>query len=127
MESVSGVTKDNINELKNYSKPPDKVRLAMEPVIALIKNKAVKPEWKDIQAEVKKESFKQTVLEFNKDGISAKCKEFVQKNYINTPEFDIDGFYKASKAAGPLAKWVKSIIEYADIFLKIEPLRIELA
>ena len=58
MESVSGVTKDNINELKNYSKPPDKVRIAMEPVIALIKNKAAKPEWKDIQAEVKKDTFK---------------------------------------------------------------------
>ena len=77
MESVSGVTKDNINELKNYSKPPDKVRIAMEPVIALIKNKAAKPEWKDIQAEVKKDTFKQSVLEFNKDGISAKCKEFI--------------------------------------------------
>lgn len=48
MESVSGVTKGNIDELKNYGKPPDKVRIAMEPVIALIKNKAVKPEWKDI-------------------------------------------------------------------------------
>lgn len=32
---------------------------------------------------------------------------------------------KASKAAGPLAIWVKSIIMYADIFLKIEPLRNE--
>jgi len=34
---------------------------------------------------------------------------------------------RASKAAGPLAIWVKSIVEYADIFLKIEPLRLEVA
>ena len=107
------------------SKPPDRVRLALEPVIVLIKNKAVKPEWKDVQAEVKKETFKQTVLEFNKDMISTKVKDFVKKNYIETPEFDLDAINKASQAAGPLAKWVKSIIEYADIFLKIEPLRFE--
>ena len=34
---------------------------------------------------------------------------------------------KHLKAAGPLAKWVQSLIEYADIFLKIEPLREELS
>lgn len=37
----------------------------------------------------------------------------------------MDAINKASKAAGPLATWVKSIVEYADIFLKIEPLRNE--
>jgi len=40
-------------------------------------------------------------------------------------KFDIDKINRASKAAGPLAVWVKSIVEYADIFLKIEPLRNE--
>jgi len=33
---------------------------------------------------------------------------------------------KASKAAGPLAMWVKSIVEYSEIFHSIEPLRKEL-
>lgn len=47
-ESVKGVTKDNIVELKNYAKPPVKVALALEPVIALIKNKAAKPDWREI-------------------------------------------------------------------------------
>lgn len=124
-ESVKGVTKDNINELKNYSQPPPKVRLALEPVIALIKNLKVKPEWKDVLAEVKKDTFKQTVLDFNKDNITAKCKEFIQKTYLDDPAYDVDAIFKASRAAGPLANWVKSIIMYADIYLKIEPLRNE--
>lgn len=34
---------------------------------------------------------------------------------------------KASQAAGPLAKWLRSIIEYADIYLNIAPMREELA
>jgi len=33
---------------------------------------------------------------------------------------------KASKAAGPLALWVKSIVEYSEIFHSITPLRNEL-
>jgi hypothetical protein len=74
---VKGVTKDNINEIKNYAKPPEKVALALEPVYCLIKSKAAKPEWKDILAEVKKDSFKTTVLEFNKDMITSKVKEFI--------------------------------------------------
>jgi len=41
------------------------------------------------------------------------------------PAFDTAAIMKASKAAGPLAIWVKSIVQYADIFLKIEPLRNE--
>ena len=40
--------------------------------------------------------------------------------------YDIAGFYKASQAAGPLADWMKSIIEYADIFERIAPLRAEI-
>ena len=44
---------------------------------------------------------------------------------MNSGEYDIERFYTASKAAGPLADWMKSIIEYADIFERIAPLRAE--
>lgn len=44
-------------------------------------------------------------------------KKFIFETYLkNEADYDIDAFYKASKAAGPLAKWLKSIIEYAEIF-----------
>lgn len=84
------------------------------------------PEWKTIQAELKKPTFKSSVLEFNKDKISLKCKKFILETYLkNEADYDIDKFYNASKAAGPLAKWLKSIIEYADIFEHIAPMRKE--
>lgn len=44
---------------------------------------------------------------------------------MQDPNFDIEAINRASRAAGPLATWVKSIVEYAEIFLKIEPLRNE--
>ena len=83
-----------------------------------------KPDWNTIKNELKKETFKNTVLEFNKDAISNKVKAFIFNTYLkNEADYDIDRFYQASKAAGPLAKWLKSILEYADIFEKISPLR----
>lgn len=37
----------------------------------------------------------------------------------------MEKIFKASKAAGPLALWVQSLVEYADIFERIQPLRNE--
>ncbi len=54
-ESVSGIQKSHLDELRAFTNPPLKVQLALEPVIALISDnpdkpcKPVKPEWKDIK------------------------------------------------------------------------------
>jgi hypothetical protein len=55
---VQGVTKGNIDEIKNFANPPAAVKLALEPVIALILNSTKAPEWSAIKSEVKKEGFK---------------------------------------------------------------------
>jgi dynein heavy chain 2 len=108
---VSGVSKDNINELKNFANPPANVKLALEPVIALLLNKSTKPEWAEIKAELKKETFKNSVLLFDKDKIGKKCSAFISSTYLKTEgSYNIDAFFNASKAAGPLAMWLKSII-----------------
>ena len=67
--AVQGVSSDNINEIRSFAKPPEKVRVALEPVIALILQMTTVPDWKSIQAELKKPTFKSSVLEFNKDKI----------------------------------------------------------
>jgi len=92
----------------------------------LILNKSTKPEWPEIKAELKKETFKNTVLNFDKDKIGKKCSAFISNTYLkNEGAYNIDVFFKASQAAGPLAMWCKSIIQYSEIFEKIEPLRNE--
>jgi peptidoglycan hydrolase CwlO-like protein len=48
-------------------------------------------------------------------------------NYLHDDKsFDPAKIMNASKAAGPLALWVKSIVEYSSIFHSITPLRNEL-
>ena len=46
--AVQGVSSDNINEIRSFAKPPEKVRIALEPVIALILQMTTIPDWKTI-------------------------------------------------------------------------------
>jgi len=124
-ESVNSIQTSHLNEIKAMGKPPDKVRYAVEAVCCLLYGLSTKPTWKDCRAYVGKPDFVPTIIGFDKDQVTKKTKEFVKKEFIGTDTWNIDAIFKASKAAGPLAKWVQSLIEYADIFLKIEPLRNE--
>lgn len=67
-------------------------------------------------------------MNFDKDDISPNAKTYIMNNYLkDEKKFDTDTIMKASKAAGPLALWVKSIIIYSDVYHSITPLREELA
>jgi dynein heavy chain 1 len=126
-ESVNSISSAHLNEIKSMLKPPDKVRCAVEAVCILILGLSAKPDWKECRGYIAKTDFIPTVLNFDKDSVSEKTKKFINTNYLqNSETWNLDAIFKASKAAGPLAKWVQSLIEYADIFLKIEPLRKEL-
>lgn len=122
------MTKGNIDELRNFSNPPAAVKTALEPVIALILNLSTKPDWAIIKAEVRKDKFKDNILAFKKENIQNKCKNFIIKEYLkDETTYDVAKFMNASKAAGPLAKWLKSIIEFAEIYEQIAPMRAEVA
>jgi hypothetical protein len=93
--------------MKALGNPPVNVRLAMEPVIAMISDKPKKYEWTDIKVWLKKDNFISLVMNFDKDSISPSVKAFIKKNYLDKKdEFVIDNIMRASKAAGPLALWM---------------------
>ena len=126
-ESVSGIRREQLNELRGYATPPAAVRVALEPVIALITRTPAKPEWADVKAWLRREDFIRSIMQFDKDDIAPKVKTFLQANYLNDETaFDPQRIMAASRAAGPLALWVKSIVEYSSVFHSIAPLRAEL-
>lgn len=112
----------------NWRNPPFYAALALEPVVCLLSKKAEKPEWMTIKSEwLKKPNFVKLIMDFDKDDITPKIKKYVMENYLNDEtKFDTEKIMKASKAAGPLALWVKSIIIYSDVYHSITPLREEL-
>ena len=100
--------------------PPPNVKLALEPVISMISDTPKKVEWNDIKQWLRKDNFIQSVKNFDKDNINPKIKKYIRANYLDKKdEFVIEKIFKASKAAGPLALWVQSIIDYADIKDKV--------
>lgn len=125
--SVNGVSAKDIKELQGYRNPPPKIKFGLESCVALVKNMHTAPDWtKEVLPALRQEGFKNSILDFAKENISAKCKAFIINNYLSKAEYDIQGFHRASKALGPLAEWTKSIIEFADIYERIAPMRLEL-
>lgn len=126
-ESVGGITRKDLQELQSYRDGPAKVKLALEPVISLITKKPKQFAWADIKTELKDNAFISKVVNFDRDDIPPKVKDFIKLNYLkDEASFDTEAISRASKAAGPLALWVKSIIVYSEIYHSIEPLRAEL-
>lgn len=128
-QSVSGIQRKDLVEMTNYKNPPAKVALALEPVVCLLSKRAKKPDWMEIKTNwLKKSDFTSLIMNFEKDDIPTPVKTFVMQQYLKDEKaFDVDQINKASKAAGPLALWVKSIVIYSDIYHSITPLREELA
>jgi dynein heavy chain 1 len=113
--------------LRGYAKPPEAVKLTLEPVMCLMTRNPVVMDWKDIKSELRKDTFIKNIMAFDKNDITPEVKKFVMTKYLkDTVKFDPAKINKASKAAGPLAMWVKSIVEYSEIFHSIAPLRKEL-
>jgi dynein heavy chain 1 len=48
-KSLAGVTSGQLSEIRVMQRPPDKVRVALEPVIILVSKNPVKPEWAEIR------------------------------------------------------------------------------
>lgn len=56
----------------------------------------------------------------------AKIKE-ITENYLKLEEFDYENVNRASKACGPLNKWVTSQLHYSTILRRVQPLRDEVS
>ena len=125
-EQVGNIQRGHLDELRAMANPPPNVKLALEPVISMISDTPKKVEWNDIKQWLRKDNFIQSVKNFDKDNINPKIKKYIRANYLDKKdEFVIEKIFKASKAAGPLALWVQSIIDYADIKDRVQPLENE--
>lgn len=96
----------------------------MEAVTFVITNTFSKtPQWADVRRNVADRNFIKNVIDFNTDNLDKSVKNNIIQHYLKNTEWDVEKIYKASQAAGPLALWVESQIRYADILLKVDPLK----
>lgn len=59
-----------MDELRALPKPPEGVKLALEPVVAMISGVPKKAEWAEVKEWLRKPNFIQQVLTFDKESIT---------------------------------------------------------
>ena len=122
--AVENITSKEINNLRVLGKPPMPIRMTLEAVTMLLNGKS--NEWRAIQKMMKGKNFISSIMQMNIDNVKKKIKDKVNKQYLQSPDWDIKRIYKAYKAAGILAEWLQSQLSYSIILNSVDPLRKEI-
>ena len=147
--SVKGVKKKDLDELRNLKNPPKNIKLTLECVAIMLGEKSV--EWTDIRKLLAKTDFIPNILKFDGKSSCHDCNEWllymyqlstslplsvdkltnkqiktVQTKYLDgNDDLSVEKVTRSSKAAGPLYQWAASQIKYSTIYNSIQPLRDE--
>ncbi|KAJ3265095.1 hypothetical protein HDU77_006529 [Chytriomyces hyalinus] len=122
-QSVSSIKKQDLNEVRSMANPPEKVKLAMESVCILLGGKI--ESWKSVQGILRKDDFIPSIVNYNTDKMSKKTRDEINNKYLSNPNFNYETVNHASKACGPLVKWVIAQVKYASILDSVGPMRAE--
>ncbi|KAH8738601.1 dynein heavy chain, partial [Cryptosporidium ryanae] len=126
--AVSNIPKKNLDELRSMANPPGLVKKTIDAVAILLTNNSSKPQaWEESRKLLKSTDFITKVLNFDSSTITSKTMQRLQKEYLESPEWDTEKINRASHAAGPLSSWVSSILQYSIISEKVQPLRSEIS
>ncbi|XP_049850938.1 dynein heavy chain, cytoplasmic-like [Schistocerca gregaria] len=119
--SVGQIKKKHLEEVRGFNHPPELVRQVMEAVLWLLKGK--KLDWASIRRALQDQTFISSVLEFKPDSIASKLRSDIAGEYLSDERFTYESVNRASRACGPLVKWIYAQLAYAGILEKVNPLR----
>jgi dynein heavy chain 1 len=123
-ESVRGIKKRDLDEVRNLARPPANVKLTLECIAIMLGESKV--EWADIRKVLSKIDFIPSIINFDADNLSLKQINLVKEQYIDgNLDLTEESVTRSSKACGPLYKWAESQIRYSTIYNNIQPLRDE--
>ncbi|GAA6009794.1 hypothetical protein JCM11491_000816 [Sporobolomyces phaffii] len=122
--AVSNIKKQQLTEVRSMANPPEAVKLSMEAVCIVLGHKI--EGWKSVQAVLRGESFISNIVNFDTArSMTRQVREKMITDYLSRPGFNFETVNRASKACGPLCKWVIAQVKYSDILDKVGPLRNE--
>lgn len=126
LSAVSSIRSDHLAELKSMKQPPAAVQDVVEGVIILILGSKADTSWASIR-KILAGDIKGQILNYNIDNVSESNRAPVEK-FLNAKEnsFKKEVISRASKAAAPMAEWLKAVIEYSKVLETVAPMRAEL-
>ncbi|KAM0676147.1 dynein heavy chain [Gurleya vavrai] len=125
-EDIKQIEKKYLNEIKSMISPPEIIRLVISCVYHILEEtEENKLNWEVLRLYIKKDDFIQKIINY-KTRIESqnldKTLNYIQ-NVFNKPDFTLNKANNASKACGPLFKWVEAIFNYKKIFRQIQPMQ----
>lgn len=122
--AVSNIKKQHLTEVRSMANPPEAVKLAMESVCTVLGHKI--ENWKTVQGIIRKDDFIASIVNFDTDRrMTRQLREKMKSEFLSRPSFNFDTVNRASKACGPLCKWVIAQVKFSEILDKVGPLRNE--
>ncbi|GAA5873340.1 hypothetical protein JCM3774_005947 [Rhodotorula dairenensis] len=122
--AVSNIKKQQLTEVRSMANPPEAVKLSMEAVCILLGHKI--DGWKTVQAVLRSDTFIASIVHFDTArSITPELRNRMRDDYLSRPTFNFETVNRASKACGPLVKWVFAQVNYSNILDKVGPLRNE--
>lgn len=124
-KSVSNIKRQQLTEVRAMGNPPQAVALAMQAVCEVLGH-TLDAGWKSVQQIIRREDFIASIVNFDTEAqMTKKVRDHMRKKYLSDPTFEYETVNRASKACGPLVKWVTAQVNYSDILDRVGPLRNE--
>ncbi|KAH7883931.1 dynein heavy chain and region D6 of dynein motor-domain-containing protein [Phlebopus sp. FC_14] len=122
--AVSNIKRQHLQEVRTMANPPEAVKLAMESVCTILGHKI--DSWRTVQGIIRRDDFIQRIVNFDTNNQMTKAlREIMKRDFLSRPSFNFETVQRASKACGPLVKWVLAQVRFSEILDKVEPLRNE--
>ena len=122
--SVSNIKKQHLTEVRSMGNPPAPVKNAMESVCIALGHKV--DSWKTVQGIIRRDDFIASIVNFDTDRqMTKQVREKMKRDYLSQAGYNYETINRASKACGPLAKWVIAQVRFSEILDRVGPLRDE--
>uniref|UniRef100_A0A0R3WKD5 Dynein heavy chain 7, axonemal n=1 Tax=Hydatigena taeniaeformis TaxID=6205 RepID=A0A0R3WKD5_HYDTA len=131
-KALDSLDKNDIAEIRVFTKPPQLVQTVMEAVCLMLGQNLLssqqyellscRTDWTTAKTLLGDSNLLRRLVEYPKDTISDSLLRKLQK-YVENPDFDPMVIEKVSKACKSLCMWVRALEMYARVYRNIEPKR----
>ncbi|KAI0002421.1 hypothetical protein BJV74DRAFT_882063 [Russula compacta] len=103
--AVSNIKRQHLQEVRTMANPPDAVKSAMESVCTILGHKI--DSWRTVQGIIRRDDIIQRIVNFDTTTQMTKIlRDQMKRDYLSRPTYNFENAQRASKACGPLVKWV---------------------
>jgi chromosome segregation ATPase len=105
-EDVRQINAGDIREMRSYRTPPTLVKETLAAVLCLLRQSPVPETWENVQRVIRNQNFINNVINLDPNNEDTDLNRSVMSHYLSNPAMTVENVNLASKAAGPLLKWL---------------------